>query len=75
MMVYINYYENQKQHPCPKCGSKKYGYEWEHWDYKRKRALDAHIVCRDCGYRTNSHKTVEEAQAEWNSEYRGGLEA
>lgn len=75
MMVYINYYENQKQHPCPKCGSKKYGYEWEHWDYKRKRALDAYIVCRDCGYRTNSHKTVEEAQAEWNSEYRGGLEA
>ena len=75
MMAYINYYENQKQHPCPKCGSKKYDYEWEHWDYKRKRALDAYIVCRDCGYRTYSLKTVEEAQAEWNSEYRGGLEA
>ena len=72
---YICYYDNQKQRPCPVCGSKWIGYEWEHWDYKRNRALDAYIVCRGCEYRTNTHKTVEGAQAEWNREYRGGLEA
>lgn len=72
MEPYINYYDNRKLHPCPKCGSIKYGYEWEHWDYKRKRALDAYIVCRDCGYRTRTHKSVETAQEEWDREYRGG---
>lgn len=75
MMAYINYYENQKQHPCPKCGSKKYGYEWEHWDYKKNRALDAYIICRACRHRTRTHKSVETAQEEWDREYRGGLEA
>ena len=63
---YICYYENQRQKPCPKCGSIHNGFEWEHWDYKRKRALDAYIICRDCGYRTRTHKTIDDAMVEWN---------
>ena len=72
---YISYYENESRKPCPKCGSTNFAYDSEHWDYRKKRWADAFIICRACGHRTQSHKSVEEARAEWNSEYRGGLEA
>lgn len=69
---FICYYENERRKPCAKCGSKNFAYESDHWDYRKKRWADAYIICRDCGHRTHTHKSVEEAREEWNSEYREG---
>ena len=68
---YISYYENESRKPCPKCGSTNFAYGSERWDHRRKQWADAFLGCRDCGYRTHTHKTVEEAREEWNSEWRG----
>ena len=42
--------------PCPKCGSKRY-IVWEN---------DYWFSCRDCGWSTGVHQTMDEAIKAWN---------
>ena len=74
---FICYYENERRKPCAVCGSTALAYEGVGPRTKKYPEGELTIiVCRDCGHRTqHEHPNVESAREEWNSEYRGGLEA
>lgn len=62
---YICFYDKDRRRPCPKCGSRWVAYESTRYD-RKGNGLDAYIICRDCGWKTHPHKTVEEAIKDWN---------
>lgn len=51
--------------PCPKCGSKRY-IVWEN---------DYWFSCRDCGWSTGVHKTMDEAIKAWNVSEQSTVES